>query len=265
MIYKWQSQRKRQRRIVWSPCKRNWVCKLGLHTLPINEFYNLTIITMVYKLEKGQRFWRLTLMGECKHQPWGIIERCLCDCGNEKRVKHSCLIRWAIMSCWCLLKDTAREKQKKNCTKHWLWKWKNRFSRIYQWMRRRCKNHNDKAYPQYWGRGIKISWNSIEEFYNDMYSSYKEHCDRFWEKNTTIDRIDIDGDYCKENCRWATAEEQNNNRRDNSYVEIDGVRYNTHEYAKKFNVKYDTAKYRMREYRKWKLSYETLIHVWVCV
>lgn len=97
-----------------------------------------------------------------------------------------------------------------------------------------------------------------------MWPSYEEHVKKYWENNTTIDRINVDGDYCKENCRWATFKEQNNNRRDNSYVEIDGKVYSTKQFAMKFNVKYGTAKYRMRMYREWKMSYETLTNVWSC-
>lgn len=145
---------------------------------------------------------------------------------------------------------------------HWLRAWKNRFSRIYQWIRRRCKNKNDKAYPIYWWRWILIEWNSIKEFYDDMYESYLEHINKYWEKETTIDRIDPNWNYCKENCRWATMKEQNNNRRDNSYVEIDWVKYWVQEFADKFKLNYSTAKYRMRMYREWKMKYESLVHMW---
>lgn len=147
---------------------------------------------------------------------------------------------------------------------HWLWSWKNRFCRIYQWIRRRCKNKNDRAYPRYWGRWIQIKRNSIEEFYVDMHESYIRHCEEYWEKNTTIDRIDTNWHYSKENCRWATVKEQNNNRRDNSHVEIDWVQYTPTTFAEKFKINCDTARYRMRMYRDGKMSYESLTHVGKC-
>lgn len=220
---------------------------------------------MQYYLKKWEKFWRLTIMWETKKDKFNNIrERCLCECWNETWVTHHSLVKWITKSCGCLLADTTREKQKKNAWKHWLWTGKNRFSRIYQWMRRRCKNPNDKAYPLYWWRWIKILWNNIEEFYNDMHESYVEHCEKYWEKNTTIDRINVDWDYCKDNCKWSTYKEQQNNRTNNSYIELDWVRYSWEEFAKKFNISYGTAKYRMTMYKRWKMSYETLTHIWVC-
>lgn len=219
---------------------------------------------MTYHLTKWQRFWRLTLLWESKRWAWWILERCICDCGNEKRVSHTRLIKWTVMSCWCLLSDTAREKQKNLLMKHGLRTWKNRFSRIYQWMRRRCKNPNDRAYPQYWWRWIQIERNNIEEFYNDMHESYLEHCKQYWERNTTIDRVDCNGNYSKENCKWSTYKEQQNNRTNNSLITIDWVTYNPTTFADKFKVNYNTAKYRMRMYRNGKMSYETLTHIWTC-
>lgn len=220
---------------------------------------------MQYNLKKGEKFWRLTLMWETKKDKHNNIkERCICECWNETWLTHHVLVKWITKSCWCLLADTTREKQRKNCRKHWLWTWKNRFSRIYQWIRRRCKNPNDRAYPQYWGRGIKILRNNIEEFYNDMHESYIEHCEIYWEKNTTIDRIDVNWDYCRDNCKWSTYKEQQNNRTNNLKIMIDWVTYNTKTFAKRFNLKRRTADYRIRKYIEWKMSYKTLTHVWVC-
>lgn len=83
-----------------------------------------------------------------------------------------------------------------------------RINRIYVWIRCRCNNINRPEYPRYWWRWIKCEWTSFKGFKDDMYDSYLKHVEEFWEKETTIDRIDNDWNYCKENCRRATMKEQ---------------------------------------------------------
>lgn len=83
----------------------------------------------------------------------------------------------------------------------------------------RCTNKNNAKYAQYGGRGIIFSerWNDFINFKEDMYESYLEHLKKYGKENTTLDRIDVNKGYCKENCKWATWREQNGNKQDTIY------------------------------------------------
>jgi hypothetical protein len=114
-----------------------------------------------------------------------------------------------------------------------------RFYKIYKGIKTRCYKETHMNYCNYGGRGIKVCDKWKEDFINfrdDMYESYLVHCEEFGEKNTSIDRIDSDGNYEPNNCKWATCKEQQWNTRANVIVEIEGVNYNLSEVSEKFNI-----------------------------
>src|SRR3990167_7428070 len=87
----------------------------------------------------------------------------------------------------------------------------------YTWLnlRQRCNNPNAESYKNYGGRGIKVCerWSRFTNFFEDMSKSFFRHLKKYGIKNTTIDRIDLEGNYEPDNCRWATWLEQNHCRR----------------------------------------------------
>lgn len=117
-------------------------------------------------------------------------------------------------------------------------------------MKTRCTNKNSPNYEAYGKRGITFNtqWVTFEGFLKDMYFSYKE--------GLTLDRIDNNGNYCKENCRWATHKEQANNTRNierASKYEISGVEYTIKQLSEMFGIKRTTLDMRLRQYN-WSLN-----------
>lgn len=123
-----------------------------------------------------------------------------------------------------------------------------RFYKRYAAMRSRCYRVNSSNYSYYGGRGIKSEWKSFEEFLCDMYPSYLEHVGKHGEKNTTLDRVNVNGNYSKENCRWATMKVQNNNSRHVRLITFEGKTMNISRWAEHLGVDRHTLYQRLNDY-----------------
>lgn len=165
----------------------------------------------------GQKFGMLEAI-EFSHKDSGNNAMWLwrCDCGNTKIIRGSEVARGSTISCGCLVREKTRDKN----VSHDL----SRTAEYKAWinMKARCFNKSDMNYKEYGDRGITVCerWLNFNNFIEDMgMKPTKKH---------SLDRIDNNGNYEIDNCRWATPKEQIQNRRDSKWWYIDGVKYESH-------------------------------------
>lgn len=122
--------------------------------------------------------------------------KCLCDCGQTSKVPTTHLTTGHTKSCGCMERKTHDMSHSKPY-------------KVWNNMKNRCSNPNVPRYKDWGGRGITYDprWESFSSFWEDMKEGYME--------GLSIDRIDNDKSYYKENCRWATRTDQQNNKRNN--------------------------------------------------
>lgn len=188
----------------------------------------------------GQKFNRLTAIKRIDLKKWLFK----CDCGNEKVIDSYCVRKGITKSCGCYNAEVASERG----TIHGL----RDSSEYHTWasMKQRCNINtaNKENFDLYAGRGITVCdrWiNSFENFIEDMgMKPSAKH---------SIDRIDNNKGYYKENCRWATNKQQSRNKRDNFYITYKNETKTLVGWCEELNLNYGTIHARLKVY-KWSVE-----------
>lgn len=157
----------------------------------------------------GRRFGRLVAIAVAGRQGRYIQWRCRCDCGRETTTRTAALTGGTTRSCGCLASEVRSQSNLIHGRKN------SREYKVWLNMRQRCLNSKRADWSYYGGRGITIcaAWDSFAQFYSDMGPAPAEH---------SLDRIDVNGNYEPDNCRWATNTEQMRNTRVNRLLTFEG-------------------------------------------
>lgn len=193
----------------------------------------------------GKKFNRLTVIERMDNSPKGIVVwKCQCECGNYTFVRGSNLKSGAVKSCGCLGKDRKKYTHCESKTKLYR-QWKS--------MMYRCYKPNHRAYHLYGGRGIRVceEWKTYEGFKEWVLQTKPKDGD-----NLTVDRINVDGDYSPQNCRWVDMKTQANNRRSCRYYEYNGEVKDLMEWCDELSLDYKRVHNRIY---KLKWSFERAI------
>lgn len=180
----------------------------------------------------GGKFNNWTVIGVAPRDKTGkMMYRCQCECGTERDVRAYSLFTGDSKSCGCKVVHNTRHGM---CNTKLYWSW--------QTLRLRCDNPRHPKYKNYGGRGITYDkkWEIFMGFMEDMYESYQKHFEKYGRLNTSLDRIDVNGNYCKENCRWATQKEQARNKQKHVYVTVFGESMQAKEVSEKYKIPYPT-------------------------
>lgn len=177
---------------------------------------NLTVIKWQYhKIIK----WRNRLFVESK-----------CKCGNKVEHWWDVISNYKVTWCWKCKYSKSR--------KHWMHK--HPLYSIYAEAKQRCNNKNHKMYKYYGWRWIKCERENFVDFYEDMWPTYKK-----W---LTIERVNNNGNYCKENCKWETMLTQMNNTRRNHLITYRWKTQTMAQWSRELWIRYDTIRNRINNY-----------------
>lgn len=183
----------------------------------------------------GQRFGRLVVnqfAGANKNRESMWI--CKCDCGRCITTRGSSLRNGETKSCGCLHSELSKKIAGENFTTHG--KTDTRLFRIWSKMVARTEDPKQDHFDCYGGRGIRV----CEEWRNSFQAFYDWAVNNGYKAGLSIDRIDVNGDYSPENCKWSTMKEQSRNRRSNVKLTYHGETMLMVEWSERTGIKFGT-------------------------
>lgn len=191
----------------------------------------------------GRRYGKLVVLerGERNEKRKLYSWICQCDCGNTATVIGADLRNGNTISCGCMSsRKVAGDRTRTHGLAH------KPIYNVWCAMRNRCQNTNQKSYKDYGAKGIRVcdKWQTFEGFYEDMGSTYKE--------GLTIERKDLTGNYCLENCEWITKEQQALNKSNLVTITYKGVTAPLVIFCNEMNLKSRTVYFRLR--RGWSVE-----------
>lgn len=209
---------------------------------------------MQYNDLTGKRFGRLKVIRyDHSDKNRNAVFLCKCDCGNEKMIMGRRLITRTkpTRSCGCLQKEKAKQHlsdlEKMGLVKHNQRRThgmsKKHIYKVWINMRKRCFNKNHEHYKYYGYKGIKV----CDEWNNSFESFYKWALSNGYEKNLTIERIDVNKDYCPENCTWISQKKQIRNRTNTVFIKHNGTTKPMIEWCEIYGVNYKIAHQRYKK------------------
>lgn len=197
---------------------------------------------MKFKDISGQIFGHLTALYKLNnYHKKGVYWLCVCECGNLTEVNGKDLRKGNTKSCGCFRGRYPRNKPSISYSNNK----PTRLYRIYHNMKSRCYNKNFHKYKNYGARGVTI----CDEWKDDFQAFYDWAISNGYKDNLTIDRIDVNGNYEPNNCRWATNKQQSRNTTKNVYLTYNGKTQIMKDWADELNINYCTLL--TRHHRGW--------------
>lgn len=197
----------------------------------------------------GRKFGRLTAIEYMGRKNGRTLWRCLCDCGNETTTGYSNLLNGITKSCGCLGMENRIRTGHNNRTSASLSLCDNLRNHplygLWSSMLTRCYNKKSLWYKHYGGRGIKVCDRWLPE--NLGFENFLHDLGARPSAKHTLDRVDVNGAYCPENCRWATPAQQANNKTDSVIVYYHNVRIPLKYICDSLSLNYSTVAHQIQK------------------